>query len=274
VYRLYRGPLGQFVYYFVDFWLRRMIFPTRKELRGRYRLEYVLDWALVTAALVGWVAFLVVGARSGWFGGSPRPVWNALLFGLVIPQAVWNTLMSTVIYLHHTHPELRWYNDEAYWAKRVSQADTAVHVVFPGPVNMIFHWIMEHNAHHARPGIPLYNLPAAQRFLERESNGKVIVFRWTLKGHLDIIRRCKLYDFDRACWLDFQGRETSVPAERSVRNLSRETLESSSHEHQAINPPHILAESSTSAEDAPTNAESVVNPPHFSPHSASPPTAV
>ena len=211
VYRLYRGVPGQFVYYFCDFWLRRVIFPTRKELRGRYRLEFVLDWALVVAAMIGWVAFLVIGAQSGWFGGTPRPVWNALLFGLVIPQFVWNTLMSTVIYLHHTHPELRWYNDEEYWTHQVAQADTAVHVIFPGPVNMIFHWIMEHNAHHARPGIPLYNLPAAQRFVERESNGKTIVFHWTPWAHLEVIRRCKLYDYDRGCWLDFRGRDMSLP---------------------------------------------------------------
>jgi omega-6 fatty acid desaturase (delta-12 desaturase) len=210
-YRVFRGPLGQFVYYFCDFWLRRMIFPTKKALRGRYKLEYVLDWLLVVAAMIGWTALLVVGAQRGWFGGSPRPVWNALLFGLVLPQAVWNTLMSTVIYLHHTHPELRWYNDEDYWEKYVSQADTSVHVIFPGPVNMIFHWIMEHNAHHARPGIPLYNLPAAQRFLEHQSQSRVIVFRWTPWSHLDVIRRCKLYDYDRGCWTDFAGRDTSTP---------------------------------------------------------------
>jgi omega-6 fatty acid desaturase (delta-12 desaturase) len=202
VYRLYRSPVGQFVYYFLDFWLRRMIFPTKQELRGRYRLEYVLDWLLVVVTFAVWVAVLVVGAPRGWFG-EPKPVWNAILFGLVIPQGVWNSLMSMVIYLHHTHPELRWYNDEAYWAKSVAQADTAVHVIFPGPVNRIFHWIMEHNAHHARPGIPLYNLPAAQRHLEDDPSHKVIVLRWTVREHLAIIRRCKLYDYDRACWVGY-----------------------------------------------------------------------
>jgi omega-6 fatty acid desaturase (delta-12 desaturase) len=153
--------------------------------------------------------------------------------------------MSIVIYLHHTHPELRWYNDEAYWTKRVAQADTAVHVIFPGPVNMIFHWIMEHNAHHARPGIPLYNLPQAQRFLERESAGKVIVFKWTLGGHLDIIRRCKLYDYERACWVDFQGNSTSSPAARIADSPVLATLQAISHDHAAAIQPHLTPHSVT-----------------------------
>jgi omega-6 fatty acid desaturase (delta-12 desaturase) len=118
-------------------------------------------------------------------------------------------MMSFVIYLHHTHPELKWYNDEAEWKRLASQAHSSVHVIFPGPVNLMFHWIMEHNAHHARPSIPLYHLRHAQKVLEASEDGNIIVFHWTPWAHLHVSRRCKLYDYEAKRWRDFQGNYTS-----------------------------------------------------------------
>ena len=212
-YRISRGPLGQLTYYFFEFWLRRMIFPSRRQVRGAYKPEYLLDIAFVVAGGASYVALLWLGGRQGWFGESMTVGWS-LLLGFGVPFAVWNVLMSTVIYLHHTHPDLRWYDDEELWRSHVDQLDTAVHVIFPGPTNLIFHWIMEHNAHHARPSIPLYNLPAAQRDYEDRDPGRIIVFKWTPAAHLDVVRRCKLYDFAAGRWTDFAGRYTSEAASR------------------------------------------------------------
>lgn len=208
MYRLYRSWIGPLVYYFADIWIKRLIFPSRKDVRGHYKREYVLDLLLVAAFATAYLSFLVVGAGAGWFG-QPRPIWNPLCFGAVVPFVVWNTIMSFVIYLHHTHPNLTWYNNEQEWKRRASQSQSAVHVIFPGPVNLIFHWIMEHSAHHARPSIPLYNLKAAQHVLESHDDEDIIVFHWTPWAHLDVVRRCKLYDYDAKRWMDFRGNYTS-----------------------------------------------------------------
>ncbi|MEW4486609.1 fatty acid desaturase [Thalassoglobus sp. JC818] len=208
LYRLYRSWAGIFVYYFIEFWIKKIMFPSRKEVRGTYKTVYLLDIAFVSICGLSYLAFLVVGGLSGWFHES-HSMWNALLFGAVIPFAVWNTMMSLVIYLHHTHPELVWYNDQSEWKRESSQAESAVHVIFPGPINPIFHWIMEHNAHHARPSIPLYHLKEAQQVLEESEEGKIIVFRWSPWAHLDLVKRCKLYDFQAKRWMDFRGNYTS-----------------------------------------------------------------
>jgi omega-6 fatty acid desaturase (delta-12 desaturase) len=208
LYRAYRSWAGIFIYYFLEFWIKRIMFPSRKEVRGTYKTVYILDMIFVAVCATGYVTFLVVGAQSGWFNG-PRPVWNTLLFGAVIPYFVWNTMMSFVIYLHHTHPELKWYNDEEEWKRLASQAHSSVHVIFPGPVNLMFHWIMEHNAHHARPSIPLDRLREAQKVLEASEDGNIIVFHWTPWAHLNVARRCKLYDYEAKRWRDFQGNYTS-----------------------------------------------------------------
>jgi len=226
LYRAYRSWFGPLIYYFIEFWIKRIMFPSRKEVRGHYKREYVLDILLVALFAIAYFSFLVVGANAGWFG-QPRSIWNSLCFGAFVPFLVWNTTMSFVVYLHHTHPEVTWYNDEREWKHQASQSSSAVHVVFPGPVNLIFHWIMEHNAHHARPSIPLYNLKAAQHVLESQDDEDIIVFHWTPRAHLDVVRRCKLYDYDAKRWMDFRGNYTSgqsvAPShlERSQTVLSR-----------------------------------------------------
>lgn len=208
LYRIYRSWAGVFVYYFIEFWIKRIMFPSRKEVRGTYKTAYLVDIAFVLVCAVAYVTGLVVGAQQGWFHG-PRPIWNPLVFGAIIPFAVWNTIMSFVIYLHHTHPDCTWYDDEAEWKRCASQAHSAVHVIFPGPINVLFHWIMEHNAHHARPSIPLYHLKQAQETLEEHEKENIIVFRWTPLAHLDVVRRCKLYDYQAKRWQDFRGEYTS-----------------------------------------------------------------
>jgi omega-6 fatty acid desaturase (delta-12 desaturase) len=210
LYKVYRGPLGPVFYYIYEFWWGKIFFPRRRELR-RLRWEHFLDTAVVVAFGVAYFSLLYFGSQFGWFGGAPRPFWNAALFGFAIPFLVWNTLMSFVIYLHHTHPRIKWYDNEELWKRSPAQLESSVHVIFPGPVNRVFHWIMEHTAHHLRPSIPLYNLPAAQQTIEAREQGRVIVFHWSIAAHLDVVRRCKLYDFRAQRWMDFNGNYTSEP---------------------------------------------------------------
>jgi omega-6 fatty acid desaturase (delta-12 desaturase) len=68
---------------------------------------------------------------------------------------------------------------------------------------------MEHTAHHAFTGIPLYQLSKAQSALEASFLGRVKIVPWTVSGFLDAVVRCKLYDYQRHCWTDFEGNETS-----------------------------------------------------------------
>jgi len=56
--------------------------------------------------------------------------------------------------------------------------------------------------------IPLYRLAAAQAELEREC-ASLVVERWTPRSFVRNIRACKLYDYARRQWLDFDGNPTS-----------------------------------------------------------------
>ena len=198
LYRFYRSPLGPLLYYLIEFWWKKFLWPAKKHY-GNIKRQYLGDTLLCYAFAVSYVTLLVYGAGAGWFGGVVRPWWNSVLFGALLPFLIWNVYSGLSIYLHHTHPATVWYNDINEW-RRVSRADTAVHAVTPAIV-------------------PLYHLSAAQSQLEQEDS-HMVVYRWTPARHLDICRCCKLYDFQAKRWTDFAGRFTSPPIEERYPELT------------------------------------------------------
>jgi omega-6 fatty acid desaturase (delta-12 desaturase) len=207
-YQFYRSAWGPLLYYAVEIWLRHTLFPFRRDV-PRLNLRYAADTAAVVVFAAAYLTLLIVGLRVGWWGDPGRAWWNPALFGAGIPFLVWNSLMGFVIYLHHTHPDVAWYDDEEGWRIQANQAELAVHVLFPTLINQLFHWILEHNAHHARTGIPFYDLRRSQELLQADGSAQVTEFVWTPGTHMAVVRRCKLFDFRAGRWMDFQGNYTS-----------------------------------------------------------------
>ena len=200
--RVYRSAAGQGLYYFADIWCGYLLAP-RRSSRAPYRAAHVFDVLLLVVATAAVAGIVVVTARNT--GQDPVLL---VLVAMTWPFVVWNAQMGFAIYHHHTDPAIRWYRASAP-APGDLQLDATQHVVFPGAINALFHNIFEHAAHHVDTLIPLYNLPAAQATL-RDTYGDAVRARpWTLRGFLDTVRRCKLYDYDAACWTDFRGVRTS-----------------------------------------------------------------
>src|ERR1700730_3836514 len=199
-YRFFRTPLGHLAYYGAEIWWRKMFFPRPSEIGG-YRREYVWDHALVGASAV-LVPALLIALRRHWFG--PTVPWSdlagLLMWGGALPIGGFCVAFSAFFYLHHTHPSVVWPSREP--ASPEAELGGSVHVILPGFLERTLHHIMEHPAHHARPGIPLYNLSKGQALLE-ERHESVIVERWSLAFHLDTLRKCKLFDLRQRCWVMF-----------------------------------------------------------------------
>ena len=185
--RCYRTPAGVGLYYAVEIWLRRLLFP-----RGQRCLR---DCSL--CALYG-VALTLVGLSLGW---------RAWLAGVLWPFLCWNWAMGWAIFEHHTHPRVRWFDDEHAWRSAGAQLSCTVHAVLPQPFDVILHYIMQHTAHHLDVTIPLYRLRQAQSLLEAGSD-QLVVYRWTPFTFFRHLRICKLYDFERQRWLGFDGKPT------------------------------------------------------------------
>jgi len=207
-YRFFRTSVGHYWYYLCEIWWKKMFFP-RQSAVGRYTTENVIDHVVLAAWLVAWPSGIMALTwfASGRTAGAYELGLSTLLC-CVVPFLLFNLLMSSVIYLHHMHPKVGWVAADAKVDMRRLQMLASVHVVFPYYTNLVFHRIMEHTAHHLRPGIPLYNLDNGQTILE-ENFPEIIVQKWSPQSHMDTLARCKLFDLDRGCWVGYDGESTS-----------------------------------------------------------------
>jgi acyl-lipid omega-6 desaturase (Delta-12 desaturase) len=199
--RLYRSPLGFAPYYLVERWWKDKFFPRRSRER---RLAFWLDFALLIAFLAAFIAVLALSGR--WLGTGAV---EAVLLGFALPYLVWSALMGATTYLQHTHPRVPWFEALGEWRRLGGQQEVTIQLQVPRWYGLISHHIMDHPAHHLHPKIPLYRLAAAQRELNRLLGPRAITQRFSPGFLLSTIACCKLYDYQRHCWLDFAGRPRS-----------------------------------------------------------------
>lgn len=201
--RIYRSGAGWGLYYFLELWWKKLYFATKRQI-GASRAKYHWDSALVTVAMIGWVALVaVVAART------EQNFWLLLAFGVIVPFALWNVVMGFVVFVHHTHPAIAWFQARHEWQRYRAYLTATVHVRFPFGLDRLLHNIMEHNAHHLNPRIPMYSLRKAQRLLSERFDNQYQVYRMNWRSYRECVRSCKLYDYANHAWLDFKGQETS-----------------------------------------------------------------
>jgi len=204
--RVYRGPMGPLVYYYAAFWPHQTLLPLAPAMRKHWR-RHLFDSAF---ALTGFALTLAAIALAGHWLTPERPLWLVMLVGWVIPYSVWNYLMAFTTYLNHTHPSIVWFDDEAKWRRfHPNLLDTA-NVRMPFPLNRIplYDDVMAHTAHHVQTNVPVYALPDAQAGLNARYRG-LVDYKLSVREYLRIVRVCKLFDFDRMCWTDFNGVPTA-----------------------------------------------------------------
>ncbi len=201
-YRFFRTFVGHFWYYLCDIWWKKLFYPRPREIGG-YRREYVIDLLIVSVWMLVFPTG-IVGLTYALSPGQPSTYELGLsVFACcVVPFVVFNWLMSSVTFLHHMHPDIAWVGPDERVDPQQMQIQSTVHVTFPANTSVVFHRIMEHTAHHARPGIPLYHLGDGQAQLET-TFPEIIVEKWSLRYYWDTIVRCKLFDLERRCWTDY-----------------------------------------------------------------------
>ncbi|MDQ3897364.1 MAG: fatty acid desaturase [Actinomycetota bacterium] len=199
-YRLYRTTAGFGVYHLVELWWKQFLFPRGTVLRRR-SVVHLLDQLLVLA-FVG----VVVGAAGVSAAWRPWPWIAATGLVLALPLVVFAYIAGFVGYCHHTHPSVRWWDDERAWRRESRQLDTAVQLTFSPFVSRLLGDVMEHPAHHIEPRVSLARLRDAQGRLRELVGDAAVVQRWSWRTHRETVARCKLYDFDRSRWQGFPAR--------------------------------------------------------------------
>jgi omega-6 fatty acid desaturase (delta-12 desaturase) len=206
--RVYRTPLGIGLYYLIDFHLGQVIFPRPGRMPPNRRI-FEFDRGLTVGFFAAQLGF------AWWLSGlTPDPIgprWLVWLGGGVAPWVCWIWTIAFVSWVQHTHPAIAWYDDPERWNFHRVQLTASVHMTFPPVLEQLFNNIMDHPAHHLDSKIPLYRLKESQRLLESTAPEHSVVIPWSLTSFLEGCRVCKLYDFERRLWTDFEGRPTSAP---------------------------------------------------------------
>jgi omega-6 fatty acid desaturase (delta-12 desaturase) len=202
IYRAYHSQtgLGVLLYFLLERWPTVHFYPGAW-LPARHRasaLRYAALMVAYAAALLG----LVVSVSAG-------SVIASVLCAMVLPYAVWFMVFSMTVFLQHTNPRLRWYRDLA--SVDAPPETLSVHVVMPHWINHMTHYAMEHPVHHLHAMVPHYRLKQAQAELAEMAAPDIIAMRFTVANMRDVLRRCRLYDYDAHTWVEFNGKVTAVP---------------------------------------------------------------
>lgn len=214
-YRAYLSPsgLGILLYFMLERWPKVHFYPGAW-LPQRFRASAWAYTALMAAYAAALLSLLVLVPAS-----RDASVAASIVCGFVMPYAIWFTIFSTTAFLQHTNPKLRWYED-------IGSLDShpealSVHVQFPPWLNHATHYVLEHPVHHVSPMIPHYHLRQAQAELAAMASPAVIAMPFNLANTRDVLRRCKLYDYEAHAWLDFDGKVTAIPVDSSKTRTGR-----------------------------------------------------
>jgi omega-6 fatty acid desaturase (delta-12 desaturase) len=128
-----------------------------------------------------------------------------VLMTIVVPWSVFAWLYGWIIFIQHTAPEIPWYERESPLDFFNHEKSVTPQWTFPHWFGWLFHFIHVHTAHHVSPRIPAYNLTVAQKELLDQSSEMVTTIPFTFGRYLDTMKRCKLYDFGRRQWCNYEG---------------------------------------------------------------------
>lgn len=135
---------------------------------------------LAFAAIVFPILFVTVGA------------WGFVKFWL-LPWLVYHFWMSTFTLVHHTAPQISFYEPED-WSEAYSQLTGTVHCDYPAWVEFLCHHINVHIPHHLSTAIPAYKLRLAHESLKENwgEHLQITQFSWPLMQQ--ITQDCHLYN--------------------------------------------------------------------------------
>lgn len=195
--RYYRSGSGHWLYYLIELWWKKLFFPSRREV-GASRSLVLGDCMAISVFGVVWIGSLIAAAYA-----TQQSAWLLVALGFVLPFVLWNGLMGFVIYVHHTDPQVCWYQDGTAWAKAQPHLTATIHIQFPRFIGAVLHNIMEHPAHHLDMTIPLYQLQAAQKHLDALVPGQILKRPFSWSGYWACTRTCKLFDYEAGRWVPF-----------------------------------------------------------------------
>lgn len=188
-YRVKRTLPGLFLIYLVDVWFAYTFTSNWAQQNRHGHVSNLL--AIGTYFLI--IGIFVIVLANDFLG-------LRIFLAIVIPFIVWNYLMAFLTYLHHTHPDVPWFDDYEEWRKH-SKESLTVHFLFPEWLDVAFLRIMQHPAHHKNASTQWFNLKEANKSIVAQGN--IVQLKCTWQDISRIFQVCKLYDYKNKNWLPY-----------------------------------------------------------------------
>lgn len=204
-YRFYRSTsLWSFgVYYILERWLKVKLVP--RHFMPRHVQQAA--WPHTIYLAIYFVAYMALLVMAPQFSDTSTLV--AIVCGFVIPFYIYQSLFAFTVYVQHTHPRVIWFDHKPDRNGAGRQDYISVQLRFPAWLSWAMHYVYDHAAHHAHIGIPCYQIAKAQARLNDMIGAHAVSDKFSLRWLRQVQRHCKLYDFDKQQWLDFNGKPSS-----------------------------------------------------------------
>lgn len=192
-YQMERTPYFCALHYLVHVWLTKMVlFLPEASFRERafYRLNKLIA-----------LGFFAVLASLAWvLGGGAMGV----LAGVAVPFVVFNYFIALFVYLHHTHPDIPFFDKRGEWSMTLGQLYCTTVVRCSRVAEFLTQNILIHVPHHVDSRIPFYRLEQAYEALKASYGEFIHEYRFSWREVFRIFARCKLYDYEAKAWLTFK----------------------------------------------------------------------
>jgi len=198
LYRVERSFFGCAFHYLRRIWWREMLSYNpgkNKEKRDYYR----------NGKIVVMIYGLVASIVAYQFAGGPIGILTAV----ILPFIVFNYFIAMIVYLHHTHPEIPFFDIKKEWSHTIGIMFCSTIIHCTKISSIVLHNIMTHIPHHLDIRIPFYHLPRAYEALKKEYGESFHEYQFKWSYVRNIFKRCKLYDFEKNVWMTFEEGKVS-----------------------------------------------------------------
>ncbi len=203
--RIKWSAFGAGVYYMHEIWFQKMLrFPGGEKMAPLIRHDRLVvgTYAVVVSLIV-----LIAGAIHYETMSGALWMWVKLL---AVPYVVFSYFIGWAVYVHHISPEIPWYSRRA-WSKFKGQVEGTTILHVPSLINFFAHDIMLHVPHHVDMRIPFYHLAEACDALRAKWGDHIVERDYKVRDYLVTTSKCKLFDFEKGEWQNYQGETTSSP---------------------------------------------------------------
>ncbi len=176
-------------------WSQMLFFNPGKDAKQQNYYRQGKFMVLVYAVFASITAYVFAGGFVGVF------------CAVVVPFIVFNYFISMIVYLHHTHPNIPFFDIKKEWSHAVGALYCSTIIHCSKISRALMHNIMTHIPHHLDTRIPFYHLPEA--YLALKEKYGAYFHEYPFKWHyvFNVFKACKLYDFEKKIWMTFEEAE-------------------------------------------------------------------